>query len=97
MEFNLAQVQEAVGQAISERDCIIQGERRLNCGELRERTRRLANFLGARGLGATRPRSELSGSASYPLQVLGGVVEVEADVVLPRLPARELGTRTRHA
>jgi fatty-acyl-CoA synthase len=61
MEFNLAQVQEAVGRAIPERNCITQGERRLSWGDLTERTRRLANFLRSRGLGATRLRSELSG------------------------------------
>jgi fatty-acyl-CoA synthase len=59
MEFNLAQVQEAIGQAIPERECIIQGDRRLTWGHLTERTRRLANFLLSCGLGAGRSQSEV--------------------------------------
>jgi len=59
MEFNLAQIHEAVAEAVPERDCIVTPQRRLSWSEVTERTRRLANYLGARGLGHTRARSAL--------------------------------------
>ncbi len=59
MEFNLAQVHEAVAERVPEKDCIVTPQRRLSWAEVTERTRRLANFLRARGLGSVRPRPEL--------------------------------------
>ena len=60
MDFNLADIHEAIGQAIPERDCLIFRDRRLSWGEVTERTRRLANYLALRGLGEVRPRSTLA-------------------------------------
>ena len=51
MEFNLAQVHEAVERAVPDRDCIVIGELRLSYAQVGERTRRLANALLDRGLG----------------------------------------------
>ena len=42
MEFNLAQLHEAIAEAIPDRECIIFGERRLSWADVTERTRRLA-------------------------------------------------------
>jgi fatty-acyl-CoA synthase len=59
MDFNLAQVHEAIAEAIPEKPCIICPQRRLTWAEMTDRTRRLANYLLTRGLGSGRPRAEL--------------------------------------
>jgi len=61
MEFNLAQVHEAIAEVAGERECILYRDRRLSWNDVTERTRRLANYLRSRGLGAHRERSELAG------------------------------------
>jgi fatty-acyl-CoA synthase len=61
MDFNLAQVHEAIAEAIPEKPCIICPQRRLTWAEMTDRTRRLANYLLTRGLGFRRPRAELQG------------------------------------
>ncbi len=64
MEFNLAQVHEAVERAVPDRDCIVIGELRLSYAQVGERTRRLANALLDRGLGQVRDRSILESHES---------------------------------
>ncbi|MFQ5514588.1 MAG: acyl-CoA synthetase [Myxococcota bacterium] len=59
MDFNIAELHEAIADAIPERECILYRDRRLSWVEVRDRTRRLANYLRERGLGAARPRCEL--------------------------------------
>ncbi len=61
MEFNLAQVQEAVAAAIPEREALVWRDCRLSYGALTERTRRLANYLLGRGLGLRTERASLTG------------------------------------
>src|SRR5665647_2599994 len=64
MEFNLAQVHEAVAEAIPDRECIVWRDRRLTYGQVTDRTRRLANHLLSRGLAVTSERSSLAGHQS---------------------------------
>src|SRR3954453_5686495 len=66
MEFNLAQVHEAIAEAIPDRECIVFRDRRLTWRDVTERTRRLANVLAGAGLGA-RPdgRQGLAGHESH--------------------------------
>src|SRR6476620_10949142 len=66
MEFNLAQVHEAIAAAIPDRECIVFRDRRLTWQQVTERTRRLTNALAAAGLGA-RPegRAGLAGHESH--------------------------------
>src|SRR4051812_9802638 len=66
MEVNLAQVHEAIAEAIPDRECIVFRDRRLSWREVTERTRRLANVLAGAGLGA-RPegRAGLAGHESH--------------------------------
>ena len=66
MEFNLAQVHEAIAEAIPDRECIVFRDRRLTWRDVTERTRRLANVLAGAGLGA-RPegRKGLQGHESH--------------------------------
>jgi fatty-acyl-CoA synthase len=64
MEFNLAQVHDAVSAAVPDRECIVWRDRRLTYGQVAERTDRLANHLVAAGLGARVERSELAGHES---------------------------------
>jgi fatty-acyl-CoA synthase len=59
MDFNLADVHEAVAEAIPDREAIIFRDRRLTFGEVNERSRRLANYLLSRGLPVRRERSEI--------------------------------------
>jgi len=60
MEFNLAQVHEAVAEVAAERECIVFRDRRLSWRDVTERTRRLANFLSSHGLGPHRERANLA-------------------------------------
>src|SRR5215468_2570673 len=66
MEFNLAQVHEAIGAAIPDKECIVFRDRRLSWREVTDRTRRLANVLGGAGLGARADgRAGLAGHESH--------------------------------
>ncbi|HXY45740.1 MAG TPA: AMP-binding protein [Acidimicrobiales bacterium] len=60
MEFNLAEVQEALGARLGEREAIVTADRRFSWAELTDRTRRLANVLGEAGLGSFAARSQLA-------------------------------------
>ena len=59
MEFSLAEVHEAVANAIPEREALIFRDRRLSYGELRDRSRKLANYLLSRGLDVSAAPSAL--------------------------------------
>ncbi|MCX7622017.1 MAG: acyl-CoA synthetase [Acidimicrobiales bacterium] len=61
MEFNLAEVNEAVASANPDRECIVHRDRRFTYADFTERTRRLANYLLDQGLGAHRERDGLAG------------------------------------
>ncbi len=64
MEFNLAQVHEAVEAAVPDRECIVFRDRRLTYRDVGDRTRQLANALRARGLGEVVERGALEGHQS---------------------------------
>ncbi len=64
MEFNLAQVHEAVAAAVPDRECIVWRDRRLTYAQVTDRTRRLANHLLDRGLGVRQERADLAGHES---------------------------------
>lgn len=59
MHFNLATVNEAIADAIPEREAIVFRDRRFSYRELTERTRRLANFLIEQGFGLHTFRADL--------------------------------------
>ena len=61
MEFNLADLHDAVSDAIGDRECIVWRDRRLTYAEVADRTNRLANHLIAAGLGAHAERADLDG------------------------------------
>jgi fatty-acyl-CoA synthase len=69
-QFNLAQVHEAIADAIPDRECIVFRDRRLTWRDVTDRTRRLANVLADAGLGA-RPagREGLAGHESHEDQL----------------------------
>ena len=52
MEFNLADLFEAVVDAVPDREALVCGERRLSFAELDRRANRLAHVLAGRGIGA---------------------------------------------
>ena len=64
MEFNLADVNDAVSAAIPDRECIVWRDRRLSYRDVAQRTNQLANHLIAAGLGSHRDRSSLAGHES---------------------------------
>ena len=59
MTFNLATVNEAIADAVPDREAIVFRDRRITYRQLTARTRRLANFLIERGLGAHTGRDAL--------------------------------------
>ncbi len=59
MDFNLAELHEAIAAAIPEREALVFRDRRLPYAALAERSRRLANVLLSRGLHVRRERSDL--------------------------------------
>ncbi len=64
MEYNLADLNDAVSAAIPDRECIVWRDRRLTYADVAERTNRLANHLIGAGLGIRTERSELGGHES---------------------------------
>ncbi len=64
MEFDFAEVHEAIAAAIPERESIVCRDRRLGYAEVAERSRRLASFLVSRGLGVRRERRALANHES---------------------------------
>jgi 3-oxocholest-4-en-26-oate---CoA ligase len=65
MDFNLADVYEAVADAIPDNDAIIWGERRWTYRQLDERANALANVLHGAGHGARRSRAGLGGHETH--------------------------------
>jgi len=65
MDFNLADVYEAVAAALPDQDAIVWGDRRWTYRELDERANRLANVLHDAGHGARRERDGLGGHESH--------------------------------
>jgi acyl-CoA synthetase (AMP-forming)/AMP-acid ligase II len=61
MEFNLADINEAVAAEFPDREAIVWRDRRITYRDLAERTRRLATYLVERGLGCHTERAELAG------------------------------------
>lgn len=62
--MNLALAHEALATAYPDRDCIVTPTRRVSYAQMLERVRRLANVLGAHGLGAHKERSALQNHES---------------------------------
>ncbi|OBJ30558.1 acyl-CoA synthetase [Mycolicibacter virginiensis] len=58
-EWTLGAVLDAIAEAVPDRAMTICGDRRGTFAQAAERTRRLANYLAGRGLGAQRERSQL--------------------------------------
>jgi acyl-CoA synthetase (AMP-forming)/AMP-acid ligase II len=63
-EFNLALVNETIAAAIPDREVIVWRDRRLTYSQLAERSRRLASYLHAQGLGIRTERAALKGHES---------------------------------
>ncbi len=82
MSFSLAQVQEAIAQAIPDRPALVFRDRRLSYADLTERTRRFANLLRSAGIAAPAPRSTLenwqSGQDHVALYLQNGNEYLEA-------------------
>lgn len=59
-EWTIGAVIDAIADAVPDREMTVCGDRRTTFGQGADRTRRLANFLTARGLGAYRERRDLN-------------------------------------
>jgi acyl-CoA synthetase (AMP-forming)/AMP-acid ligase II len=90
MDFNLAEVQEALGERLGEREAIVTPDERFTWRQLTERTRRFAHVLLGAGLGARVERLELAdheaGQDRVALCLLNGHEYLEA--ILGSLKAR---------
>jgi len=64
VEFNLAQIHEAVEAVGPDRECFVFRDRRFTYRQFGDRTRRLANHLLAAGLGKVTDRATLAGHES---------------------------------
>jgi fatty-acyl-CoA synthase len=64
MDFSLAEVFDAVTEAIPDRDALLFRDRNLSYAALRERSRRLANHLLSRGMRVRKEREALAGHES---------------------------------
>jgi 3-oxocholest-4-en-26-oate---CoA ligase len=58
-EWTLGAILDAIAEVVPDRTMSVCGTRRITFGEAADRTRRLANFLAARGFGAHRERDTL--------------------------------------
>jgi fatty-acyl-CoA synthase len=58
-EWSLAGLHDVIAAAVPDRDMVVCGDLRRTYGEVLERTRALAAFLGGHGIGIRRERSEL--------------------------------------
>ncbi len=61
MDFNLAEIHEAIAAAVPDRECLVFRDRRLTWAGITDRTRRLANHFLASGLRLRRERPGLHG------------------------------------
>lgn len=59
-EWTIGGVVDAIAEVVPDREMTVCGTRRSTFAQSAERTRRLANFLAGRGLGASRERAELA-------------------------------------
>jgi 3-oxocholest-4-en-26-oate---CoA ligase len=64
VQFNLPQAFDTLVETLADRECLIWRERRLTYGDVAERSRRLAAYLHAQGLGIRHPRESLAGHES---------------------------------
>jgi fatty-acyl-CoA synthase len=63
-EFTIGQVHEAIAATRPDQECLVFRDRRFTWAQVTERTRRLANYLRAQGLGCHVERSQLAGYES---------------------------------
>ncbi len=61
MDFNLADINEAVAAAVGDREAIVYGDLRLTYRQLRDRSRQLGHVLADAGLGVRAERGQLQG------------------------------------
>ncbi len=64
MEYSVAEIHEAIAATRPDAECLVFRDRRLTWADVTERTRRLANFLLAAGLGMHTEREQLAGHES---------------------------------
>jgi 3-oxocholest-4-en-26-oate---CoA ligase len=81
-EWSFAAVQDVVAATVPDRDMVVCGEVRRTFGEVAERTRSIAAFLGSRGIGLQHERAGLerweSGQDAVALVLHNGAEYIEA-------------------
>jgi 3-oxocholest-4-en-26-oate---CoA ligase len=60
VQFNLAKAFDVLVESLADRECVVWRDRRLSFGDVADRSKRLAAYLHAKGLGAHRERGELA-------------------------------------
>ncbi|HUC05547.1 MAG TPA: AMP-binding protein, partial [Acidimicrobiales bacterium] len=64
VEFNIARTFDVLVDTLADRECVVWRDRRLTYADLAQRSRRLASYLHARGLGVRHERAGLAGHES---------------------------------
>lgn len=81
VEFNMALTHETVSQALTDREVLVDKDRRMTYGELTDRSRRLATYLHRADLGVRKERHELanheSGQDHVALYLYNGTEYIE--------------------
>jgi 3-oxocholest-4-en-26-oate---CoA ligase len=60
VEFNLTQAFDVLTESLADRECVVWRDRRLSYRQLQERSKRLASYLHAQGLGVQAERTALA-------------------------------------
>jgi acyl-CoA synthetase (AMP-forming)/AMP-acid ligase II len=60
VQFNLAKAFDVLVESLADRECIVFRDRRLSYADVSDRSKRLAHYLHAKGLGVHRERGELA-------------------------------------
>jgi acyl-CoA synthetase (AMP-forming)/AMP-acid ligase II len=100
MGFTLAELNEAIADAIPEREAIVTAQRRLTWRDFQMRTRRLAHVLRGAGLGCRRERAEMqpweSGQDHVGLYLYNGNEYLEGMVAASKARAAAFNVNYRY-
>ncbi len=100
MAFTLADINEAIAEAIPEREAIVYRDRRLTWRDLQRRTRRLARVLIDKGIGLHRGRESLqrweSGQDHVALYLYNGNEYLEGMIAASKARAASVNVNYRY-
>jgi len=100
VELNLAEIHEALAEALTDRPCLVWRGRTWTWADVTDRTRRLANVLGAHGIGRHAELADLPGWASphdhVALYLHNGNAYLEAQLAASKAGAAAFNVNYRY-